>query len=77
MISDPTTQKSHIKKLYEGYRYYQRTVGALPIDEEESWFYAFIEESYQTICEKFGCGQVLYRFEVKEKHTDILASPVG
>jgi hypothetical protein len=77
MISDPNAQKALIKKLYEGYRYYQRTVGASPMDAEESWFYDFIEETYQIICDKFGCDQVLYRFEVKEKHTDILASPVA
>ncbi|MFH0728811.1 MAG: hypothetical protein V2B19_21055 [Pseudomonadota bacterium] len=77
IISDPTAQKSLIKKLYEDYRYYQQTMGASSIDEEESFFYAFIDESYQTVCEQFGCVEVLYRFEVKENHIHILASPVA
>lgn len=77
MISDPNSQKMHIKKLFEEYRNFQRTVGASPMDEEESWFFEFIEESYQVICQDFGCRQVLYRFEVKENHTRILASPVS
>ncbi|MFH0728252.1 MAG: hypothetical protein V2B19_18170 [Pseudomonadota bacterium] len=77
MIRDPNTQQLLIKKLYEDYRYHQRTVGASPGNEEESWFYDFIEESYQTICQEFGCRQVLYRFEAKENHTRLLASPVA
>jgi hypothetical protein len=79
MISDPATQKMRIKKLYEEYRYYQLSVGVSPMDmnEEELWFFDFIEESYQAICQEFGCHQVLYRFEVKENHTRILASPVA
>lgn len=79
MISDPATQKMRIKKLYQEYRYYQLSVGVSPMDmnEEELWFFDFIEESYQAICQEFGCHQVLYRFEVKENHTRILASPVA
>jgi len=77
IISDPNEQKTLIKKLYEGYRYYQRMVGVFPVDGKESWFYEFVEESYQAICEKYGCDRVLYRFENNEKRTNILASPVA
>jgi hypothetical protein len=77
IISDPSAQKSLVKELYEGYRHCQSMVGASPMEDEESWFYDFIEESYQTVCEKFECCQVLFRFQMKEKHTHILASPVA
>lgn len=77
VISDPGTDISRIKKLYEGYRYYRRKNGVLPVAEEEAWFYEFIDESYHVICDKFGCNRVQFRFELEDNQPRIMASPIG
>lgn len=77
VISDPGTNISRIKKMYEGYRYYQQKNGMLPVAEEEAWFYEFIDESYHIICNKFGCNRVQFRFEMENNHPQIMASPIG
>jgi hypothetical protein len=76
IISDPGSEQRLIQKLHEDYRSFQRSAGVAPLEAEESWFSDFIAESYQAICQEYGCRKVLYRFDVTEKNTRILASPV-
>ncbi|MDX9787453.1 MAG: hypothetical protein RBT11_11780 [Desulfobacterales bacterium] len=75
-LKHPATQKELMKKLYEEYRYYQETAGLKPFENEEPLFYSFISENHQHLCERYRCKEILFRFEVHNGRTEVLASPV-
>jgi hypothetical protein len=75
-ISDPSEQKALIKTLYRTYKAHRQQNGKPAEHDEEEWFFEFIEDSYRSICEKFGCSLVQYRCDIKDSRIEILASPV-
>ncbi len=76
VISDPIEQKELVKTLYRFYNGQRpQTANGTPSPDEAAWFFEFIENSYRSICEKFGCSRVLYRCDVKDKRAHIFASP--
>jgi hypothetical protein len=77
VISNPRGEQALIEALYQTYNAQKPKTGGEPAThDEEGWFFEFIEDSYQSICEKFGCSRVLYRCDVKAAGAEILASPV-
>lgn len=75
-LNHPAAEKALMRKLYEEYRYYQDTTGLKAFEGEEQLFYSFIEAHHKQICEQYRCKEVLFRFEVSNGRTEILASPV-
>ena len=76
VISSPGDQQALIKSFYQTYIAHTQKTGNKPAQDEESWFMEFIEDSFQSVCEKFGCASVQYRCDVKGSHAKILALPV-
>lgn len=77
MINAPMEQQAIIKTLYHAYKIRMQSFGYdSGAPEEEGWFVEFIVDSYQRICEKYGCTSIQYRCDVTGARTEIFASPV-
>jgi hypothetical protein len=75
-LKNPRGQQDLMKRLYEDYGYYREIVGGKPFEDDESFFYSFLEESHRQICETYGCPEVIFRFEIVNGRVEIQASPV-
>jgi hypothetical protein len=75
-LKDPRGQRDLMKRLFEDYGYYREIVGGKPFEDDESWFYSFLEEGHRQICDTYGCPEVIFRFEIVNGRVEIQASPV-
>lgn len=77
LIDNPKDQQSYIQSLYHTYITLRQNDG-LDTDtpQEEMWFIEFIEKSFQTICDTYGCAGVQFRCDAKGARPEIFASPV-
>ena len=76
IITDPESDISKIKDLYNTYETLRNKTASASSDSREPLFREFINESFKHICEKFHCNRINFYVESINEQVAILAAPL-